>query len=358
MPPTRVRLRRVRTEQRWTWVDLRLVPAAGTVWLLTLAAPHLPVRVLLATAVGAALGGGVALALGRRGSGAGASVLVACLAAVTLAGAASAARGHERAVSPLAGLGDRQATVPVALELDDDPRLLAGAGFPRVLVRGSVVEADGQPLGGDPVLLFGPAEEWAGLLPGQTVRLRATVRPAEPGDEVWAVLSARSPPEPAGGPGPAQDAAGALRGGLAESAARTLPARPAGLLPGLVVGDTTAMDPALTAEFRRAGLAHLTAVSGDSASCQPLVCVCARRPLHASLIRPERPGPVRRRAGSGVPGGLRAQRLDGRRGVQRQRPQRVPVRHEGPAAVPPADRVRGGAQLRRPGHVGGVAGSA
>ena len=50
--------------------------------------------------------------------------------------------------------------------------------------------------------------------------------------------------------------------GLATSAERVLPPRPAGLLPGLVVGDTTSMDPALDEDFERAGLSHLTAVSG------------------------------------------------------------------------------------------------
>jgi competence protein ComEC len=39
-----------------------------------------------------------------------------------------------------------------------------------------------------------------------------------------------------------------------------------GLLPGLVVGDTQAMDPVLVEDFRRAGLAHLTAVSGVNVS--------------------------------------------------------------------------------------------
>jgi competence protein ComEC len=257
--PTRVPVRRARTEQRWSWVDLRLVPAAGTVWALTLAAPHVPVAVLLTGAAGAAVGGAVVLVRSRRAA---ASVLLTCLAAVTLAGTAAAVREHARSVSPLAGLAERQAVVPVVLELSDDPRQLAGAGLPRVLVRADLVEAGGLPIGGAPVLLFGPAGEWAGLLPGQTVRLRAGVRAAEPGDDVHAVLSARSPPEPVGGPGAVQDAAGALRRGLADSAARVLPPRPAGLLPGLVVGDTTGMDPVLTAEFRRAGLAHLTAVSG------------------------------------------------------------------------------------------------
>ena len=57
-------------------------------------------------------------------------------------------------------------------------------------------------------------------------------------------------------------AAGSLRDGLADSAGRVLDARPAGLLPGLVVGDTRALDPVLAEDFRRAGLTHLTAVSG------------------------------------------------------------------------------------------------
>ena len=38
------------------------------------------------------------------------------------------------------------------------------------------------------------------------------------------------------------------------------------LLPGLAVGDTQAMDSVLVEDFRRAVLAHLTAVSGDSDS--------------------------------------------------------------------------------------------
>ena len=76
------------------------------------------------------------------------------------------------------------------------------------------------------------------------------------------VVSARGPPSPLGGPGPLQQAAGALREGLATSAGRVLDPRPAGLLPGLVVGDTRSMDPVLDEDFQRAGLAHLTAVSG------------------------------------------------------------------------------------------------
>jgi competence protein ComEC len=257
-----VRVERRRSEDRWSWLDLRLVPPATTVWAAILVAPAVPTGLPVVIAIAAAIGAGVLLLRSRDRSGAASTVVVGCLAALTVVGAVSAVRAQARAGSPLPALAAQEAVVPVVVELDDDPRLLAGAGVPRVLVRASVTAAGGRRVDGDAVLLFGAADQWAGLLPGQSVRLRAAVRPAEPGDDVLAVLSARSPPTLVGGPGRVQAAAGRLRAGLAESAARTLPDRPAGLLPGLVVGDISAMDPALTAEFRRAGLSHLTAVSG------------------------------------------------------------------------------------------------
>jgi competence protein ComEC len=112
------------------------------------------------------------------------------------------------------------------------------------------------------VLLFAPVEGWQELLPGQRVRARIAVSPARPGDTVVAVVSARGPPTAAETPDWWQAAAGAVRAGLAGSAARVLEPRPAGLLPGLVVGDTSRADPVLEGDFRSAGLAHLTAVSG------------------------------------------------------------------------------------------------
>jgi competence protein ComEC len=59
-----------------------------------------------------------------------------------------------------------------------------------------------------------------------------------------------------------QRIAGSFRAQLAASARRVLSPRPAGLLPGLVVGDTGAMDPVLAGDFKQAGLTHLTAASG------------------------------------------------------------------------------------------------
>ncbi len=101
---------------------------------------------------------------------------------------------------------------------------------------------------------------------GQRSRVRVGLGLPERGDDVVAVVSARDPPTVVGEPDLPQRAAGALREGLSDSARRVLDPGPAGLLPGLVVGDTRAMDPVLEEDFRRAGLAHLTAVSGANVS--------------------------------------------------------------------------------------------
>ncbi|MGB8651683.1 MAG: ComEC/Rec2 family competence protein, partial [Mycobacteriales bacterium] len=64
-------------------------------------------------------------------------------------------------------------------------------------------------------------------------------------------------------PSALQRAAGRLRAGL-RTAAAVLPADERGLLPGLVEGDTSRLDPRLADDFRTTGLTHLTAVSGTN----------------------------------------------------------------------------------------------
>jgi competence protein ComEC len=66
-----------------------------------------------------------------------------------------------------------------------------------------------------------------------------------------------------GAPSRVQTAAGRVRAGLRDAAA-VLPDRPRGLLPGLVDGDVSGLDPGLADDFRTAGLSHLTAVSGTN----------------------------------------------------------------------------------------------
>lgn len=248
-------------EGRWQWLDLRLVPAASAVWAISLTAPFLAPWLLGVVSLGA-----LTLAAGtrRRTTGA-ATALLALLAAIAVTSATSAVRGAAREASPLRGPAEAHEAVTVDLRLDGDPHLLTGSGRPRIVADATVTALQGE----DQVrhlhagvLLFAPEDGWRQLLPGQPVRARVVAAPPRPGDDVVAVLSARGPPSVVGEPDAWQRMAGGLREGLADAASRRLDPRPAGLLPGLVVGDTRGMDPVLVEDFRRAGLSHLTAVSG------------------------------------------------------------------------------------------------
>ena len=73
---------------------------------------------------------------------------------------------------------------------------------------------------------------------------------------------------------------GDLRGGLRDAARAVLAEDPAGLLPGLVVGDTSGVSPGLADDFRTAGLTHLTAVSGTN-----VAIICGAVLLLARLAR-------------------------------------------------------------------------
>jgi competence protein ComEC len=257
----------VRTAQeRWSWVDLRLAPAAATVWGATLLAPLLPVPVLAGAVPAAVL---TAVWVSRRSRSPAAVVLLGVLAALAVTATTAAVREAARQASPLAGAAEGRRTVELDLELDGDPTAVRGVGPPRVVVEATVTALDD---GGtrtrldDAVVLFGPADEWLGLLPGQTVRVRAAVAPAAADEGLVARLSARAPPALLGDPPWVQRAAGGLREGLRDAAVRVLGPQAGGLLPGLVVGDTRSMDPVLVEDFRRAGLSHLTAVSGANVS--------------------------------------------------------------------------------------------
>ncbi len=66
-----------------------------------------------------------------------------------------------------------------------------------------------------------------------------------------------------GAPSALQRAAGRLRAGLQQACA-PLPDEPGGLLPGLVVGDTSRLPDAVEEDFRATGMTHLNAVSGSN----------------------------------------------------------------------------------------------
>jgi site-specific DNA recombinase len=266
---------------RWSWVDLRLVPVAASVWLTTLLAPLAAPFLLGSLALAVCV---LAVLAGRHRRPATALILTV-LAGVAVASSTAAVRGAVREGSPLRAVAEAGRTASVVLALDGEPHVLRGAGPPRVVADATVTLLVDGPTAHRlraGVLLFGPADEWARVLPGQRVRVRVGLSLPERGDDVVAVVSARGPPTPVGEPGTVQRAAGALRQGLSDSAQRVLEPGPAGLLPGLAVGDTGEMDPVLEEDFRRAGLAHLTAVSGDTVS-NPLYCPSVRAVIYTRV---------------------------------------------------------------------------
>jgi competence protein ComEC len=244
-------------------IDMRLMPGATAAWMAT--------YVALGWSAGCSYRlAGVGLALAVLGLLAGRGWTVTVGGAVGCAAAAlllTGLRVSARDASPLVDLAKRHATVEAMLVLRDDPHPLARSGTnggPQVLVAATarqVATTDESWTLSAPVLVFAPAGSWSALLPSQHVRVRGRLGPSLGGDLTTAVISVVGPPVDVGPPSGPQRVADRLRSGLRASSSG-LPGGAAGLLPGLVVGDVSTLDPALRDDFRTAGLSHLLAASG------------------------------------------------------------------------------------------------
>jgi competence protein ComEC len=195
-------------------------------------------------------------------------VLAAVLLGIVAGAAATAARTGARDAEPLAHLARDHATVRAELTVTDDPHALSphGRGPASVLVPARLTALAGEDSGpvrlDARVVVFASDPAWRRLLPGQRLAVTGRLAPNErSGGLTAAVLQASGAPELQGRPPWPQRAAGRLRAGL-QRACDPLPDGPGGLLPGLVIGDTSRLDPALEEQFRATGLTHLVAVSG------------------------------------------------------------------------------------------------
>ena len=293
--------------------DLRLYGIAAGAWLTAVALVPAPAGVavtvaalaaalsvacgvLLATAgrapvagaPGAAgvrgVGGAVAATGAVRAAGVvgAAGVVLGVLLGVVCGAAAVAARTYPRDAPVLARLVADGAQVGAEVVVSDDPARVRGAvGPPTYLVRCRLVSLSGPAVRLDVrAIVLATDAGWRSLLPGQRVRAQGRLAAPRGGDLTAAVLRVRTAPERVGGPSWAQRAATRLRGGL-QAAATPLPAEPGGLLPGLVIGDTSRLDPALEEEFRTTGLTHLVAVSGANVAIILAVVLAACRRCRA-----------------------------------------------------------------------------
>ena len=245
-------------------VVLPALAAWGSAWLAA-------VRPLLALGLLGVVALVVAVRLARSRAVPGSATLaVAAVLCGVAAVVATTARTATRD-GPLTALARDGAVVTLDVTVTDDPRPLSGrvVGARRVAdltvvgVRAETVRHAARALRlRRSLTVFADGPGWGALLPGERLRLRGRLRlPASPGDPPL-VMPYEPPARLAPAPLPGR-VAGHLRDGLRD-AADVLPPDERGLLPGLVVGDTTRLDPVVREDFRRTGLSHLVAVSGQN----------------------------------------------------------------------------------------------
>lgn len=267
--------------------DFRLVPAALSLWFGVLGG--LLFSWWVALAIGVVTLVAASFLLSRRGgwsSGASGWVarfrekrwrpgLFAALVAGLLLVGPLTARLFRAEHDPLRELAVRGTNVTLKVAVGERPTPVRSAGYANqqagarsVVFTADVIEADGGD-GRGPVpshgrvVFIAPFSQWSGLLPGQEVTGRGSLAPPRDADLTVAAVYVRGPPVDPGVAPWWQRVAESLRAGLRQ-ACSGLSDEAAGLLPGLVAGDTSGLSPQVDREFTEAGLSHLMAVSGSN----------------------------------------------------------------------------------------------
>ncbi|WP_146338477.1 ComEC/Rec2 family competence protein [Nesterenkonia sp. NBAIMH1] len=265
-------------------LDLRLLPAAVVAFAAALAAVHLPAAGAWQLAgLAAGTGGAAAVLAFSLGQGRGRAfgvqwMFCAVLAAAVCAQAAAIIGVHEESGWD-AAVQDR-AEMDAVLRITEDVRPLADPGWggqQRILVRAVVDRAQlpGQDafteVNAETVLIsqvpFGAHPSWmfeAGQRYGGTVR----TAPTDAGERATALIF----PEWDGLDRLPEDrwsrftgVFNDLRSATKDASAGTV-GDAAGLLPGVILGDRTAMDEELAEAMYTSGLSHMTVVSGTHCS--------------------------------------------------------------------------------------------
>ncbi|MET0955709.1 MAG: ComEC/Rec2 family competence protein, partial [Cryobacterium sp.] len=303
-------------------IDLRLVWPAAACWAAAGVLVTMPehasgaAAVLGAVAVTVLAAAGLAAALRPAGSGrrrvAGWGAVAVCCTAAALAASAVAVQAPDRLPDAIRALAADHGQVHTQLTVSSAPvpssttALGGGAQLRfRAILTGFDTRGGNAPTGPEsgstgatattglsvPVVVFvdasAAADDAAGAAPagsshpadradpadpaapadppdldiGDEIRLTGTLAGTDPGDAASALLFGRGSPEPVRAAPWWLDWADQLRHGFAAAAGR-LPGNGAGLLPGLAIGDTTAVGDDLDAAMKASSLSHLTAVSG------------------------------------------------------------------------------------------------
>ena len=196
--------------------------------------------------------------------------VLACLAAGLMVGSLAALR---LSTGPLSDLAGERAVATLEVRVQGDAKVFPQRGVrpPVAFVGASLLDAESRGAAFRqrvPVTLSASGEKvaWLADLPsGATVQVVGRLGSPDPGDPVAATVSLTSTPTLVAPPGWLDRGINHFRDGLRGAMGWSRP-QPAGLLPSLVVGDTSGLDPTLQESFRATGLTHLTAVSGTNLS--------------------------------------------------------------------------------------------
>ncbi len=251
-------------------VDARLLVPALVMWAGVALTLGVPVRGRAVAALVSVLAGTALAWTGRPRHGRWSrKALVGAGALLALGLGLSASVAHEsvREAGPLGEWAAQGAVVRVSGLVLGEPVPLGGNASGRLILRIRVTDAVGRGVRTEvsaPVLAtVGP--EWGGVSWHDEITAVLRLQPADPGDGVIARASALAPPQVRPERGLLLDVADHVRRALRGSVEH-LPADPRGLVPALVVGDTSASPAELTDDMRTTGLTHLSAVSGANVS--------------------------------------------------------------------------------------------
>ncbi len=268
-------------------LDLRLMVPALSCWvvdvvLLWAGAPQWAVLAVAAVAVLVAATSvfGRGRATDRRGWArrrpavsrrwAAGPVLGLAASAVALATACLAGHDAVRTAGTIGALAEQRSSVLVEAVVETDPRRVSaradqlGEGE-QVVLRARLTTLTGRGFHSSsaaPILLVGDVS-WAQVQWQEQIRARGRLAPAAPGEEVVAVLRASGPPELLVEAPLVARWAAYVRERFRAAMAR-LPPDAAGLIPALVVGDTSSTPRDLADAMTVAGMSHLSAVSGSN----------------------------------------------------------------------------------------------
>jgi competence protein ComEC len=258
-------------------LDVRLVPAALTSWLVTAAGIVWPIgNVVGSLCVLASVFGALWWRTGRRAPRT--RAIGVGLVTIGVVGAgfgfAIALRANAVAHHPITAAFGTAAPVTAT---PTESAVSVGRG--RLMFRATLQRLGHDKMSGR-VVIFAPARDFSEVMVGQPVQFRARIIRPTRRDLTVAVLNASGAPT-RGRAAPVYRAAHTARAAFAANARQVLPADQAAMLPALVLGDTSTVTTVTSREFRAAGLTHLTAVSGAN-----VTIVCGAVLFSSRLIGP------------------------------------------------------------------------